>query len=442
MLKICPVVLEVLLAGCATGNRIPVPGGLQLTRTHEFQVYADRDWQKAPFEVKRSDFVRIRASGQWTDIVSVGPEGSRSMTVFFSVIPPMALGALLLQPKYFAPKGCLIAEFARGHRVAIGREFCVSNDDDYYSGRVRFRCNDSLLATNSGQLDVEVEVYRKSTVIRADASDHTENSRSAPASSVRNIYVLVIGISSYNDPSIPKLRYSHADARAIHDFFSSSTSTLAKPSNVHFLTDKPNQDGLVADKRGILLALNRYLIQRAVNEDDMVILYFAGHGDVGKHPTKGTEYYLIPQDATMSDLFVTGIELAEFERMWSAIPAKTKILIADACNSGGFSGMRGLGISGVESVGGEAKAVFSACKSDEKSMECDQLGHGLFTYVLLEGLKGKADMVCGNNDGRVTLAEFKRWLDKQVPLEARKMGGRQTPITSLVDAWGEVYLTR
>ena len=80
--------------------------------------------------------------------------------------------------------------------------------------------------------------------------------------------------------------------------------------------------------------------------------------------------------------------------------------------------------------------------SDEKSMESEKLGHGLFTHVLLEGLKGKADMVSGNDDGRVTLAELKRWLSSQVPLEARKMGGKQTPITSLVDAWGEVYLTK
>ena len=52
------------------------------------------------------------------------------------------------------------------------------------------------------------------------------------------------------------------------------------------------------------------------------------------------------------------------------------------------------------------------------------------------------DKVGGDSDGRVTLAELKRWLDKQVPLEARRMGANQTPITSLVDAWGEVYLTR
>jgi len=81
----------------------------------------------------------------------------------------------------------------------------------------------------------------------------------------------------------------------------------------------------------------------------------------------------------------------------------------------------------------------SPIASDEKSIECDSLGHGLFTHVLLEGLKGRADR---NGDDRVTLAELKLWLDKQVPVQASKVGGRQTPMTSLVDAWGDVFLTK
>lgn len=257
---------------------------------------------------------------------------------------------------------------------------------------------------------------------------------------IRNVHVLVIGISSYQDPNIPNLKYTTPDAMGVYEFFKSAPESPAKPRNVHFLGDKPNEDGLRADKRGIMLAIDSYLVKKAVHDDDMAILYFAGHGDVGKHPTKGAEYYLIPQDAIKESMYATAIELSEFQRMWNAIPANTKILIADACNSGGFSGVRGMGgATGVESIKGEAKAVFSACRSDEKSIECDHLRHGLFTYVLLEGLKGKADR---NNDERVALAELKRWLDRQVPLEARKAGGKQTPITSLADAWGDVYLTR
>ena len=264
--------------------------------------------------------------------------------------------------------------------------------------------------------------------------------RAELANSIRSTHILIIGIGSYADPNIPKLNYTNADARAVFDFFKNADASPAKARDVHFLGNAPNEDGLAADRRGIMLAIDKYLVKKAVHKDDMAVLYFSGHGDVGRHPTKGTEYYLIPQDAVKDSLYATAIELGEFQRMWNAIPASTKILIADACNSGGFSGVRGSGgVTGVESVQGQAKAVFSACKSDEKSIECDSLGHGLFTHVLLKGLKGRADR---NGDDRVTLAELKQWLDRQVPLQARKVGGKQTPITSLVDAWGDVYLTR
>jgi len=265
----------------------------------------------------------------------------------------------------------------------------------------------------------------------------------APPNAIRNVYVLVIGIRDYRDANIPKLRYTDRDARAVYEFFKSSPSSLARPENVHYVGDTPNEDGFTADKDGITRAMSRYLINQAVHKDDMAIFYFSGHGDMGKHPTRGSEYYLIPKNADKEDLFATAIELSEFQRLWTAIAAGTRILIADACNSGGFSGLKGLGgVAGLENTQGEAKAVFSACKSDQKSIEVDALQHGLFTHVLMEGLRGKADKVTGNNDGRVTLSELKRWLHDQVPLEARKHGGTQTPLTSLVDAWGEVYLTK
>ena len=91
---------------------------------------------------------------------------------------------------------------------------------------------------------------------------------------------------------------------------------------------------------------------------------------------------------------------------------------------------------------GKGKIVFSASKADQKSLEVPELGHGLFTHVLLEGLNGKADKVCGDGDGRVTAGELKHYLDEQVPAQARKYGGNQTPVTQMLDAWGKVYLTR
>jgi len=40
------------------------------------------------------------------------------------------------------------------------------------------------------------------------------------------------------------------------------------------------------------------------------------------------------------------------------------------------------------------------------SQESDELGHGYFTYYLIEGLKGRADI---SNDGEVDIDEITLW---------------------------------
>ena len=335
------------------------------------------------------------------------------------------------------PSDGLVPGSDRGHTSFKDRPGAFNNTFRDVSARLEAEPKQAERASSVGDV-IPAKHVRPPLASRA-AGPLTRRTPRGPTP-IRSTHILIIGIGSYADPNIPKLSYTTADARAVHGFFKNADASPAKARNVHFLGNTPNEDGLAADRRGIMLAIDKYLVREAVHKDDMAILYFAGHGDVGKHPTKGTEYYLIPQDAVKESLWTTAIELSEFQRMWSAIQANTKILIADACNSGGFSGLRGVGgASGVESFQGEAKAVFSVCKSDEKSIECDSLGHGLFTHVLLEGLQGRADR---NGDDRVTLAELKQWLDKQVPLQAHKVGGKQTPMTSLVDAWGDVFLTR
>ena len=67
--------------------------------------------------------------------------------------------------------------------------------------------------------------------------------------SIRNVHVLVIGVKKYQDKTIPPLRYSGSDAKAVYDFFKSSPRSPARPENVHYLGDEPNDDGLCADRK-------------------------------------------------------------------------------------------------------------------------------------------------------------------------------------------------
>ncbi len=70
----------------------------------------------------------------------------------------------------------------------------------------------------------------------------------------------------------------------------------------------------------------------------------------------------------------------------------------------------------------------SAAGSQQFASEFAELGHGLFTYTLLEALKGAADEA--PNDGKLTVYEMKSFIDEKVPeLNMRLKGKPQYPYT-------------
>jgi uncharacterized caspase-like protein len=64
----------------------------------------------------------------------------------------------------------------------------------------------------------------------------------------------------------------------------------------------------------------------------------------------------------------------------------------------------------------------TASGANEVSVENDQFGHGVFTYYLVEGLKGEAD---ADGDGFITVDEAYRYVSDKVP---QATGQEQHPI--------------
>jgi uncharacterized caspase-like protein len=54
------------------------------------------------------------------------------------------------------------------------------------------------------------------------------------------------------------------------------------------------------------------------------------------------------------------------------------------------------------------RLIFTSCEAGERSLESSELGHGVFTYFILEALKGDADKLekNGNGDSKVSLGEL------------------------------------
>jgi len=104
------------------------------------------------------------------------------------------------------------------------------------------------------------------------------------------------------------------------------------------------------------------------------------------------------------------------------------ILIADACHSGQL-GWTSRGLADdiminryLEEIGKSGKGVFRllASRQDQRSYEGKNWGggHGVFTWFLLEGLGGKADI---DKDGVVRVGELLNYLSETVPKETKAL---------------------
>jgi tetratricopeptide (TPR) repeat protein len=232
------------------------------------------------------------------------------------------------------------------------------------------------------------------------------------------LWAVVIGVSNYKNLG-PKdqLEFAHRDAADFANFLSTPNGGGYPSNQLMLLT---NEDATLSAVRSALGTT----LPRSVEPDDMVIIFFAGHGVVEGE----TEGYLLAHDSDPQNLYATALQVSELNRIVSErLKARSVILITDACHSGtlGWSS-RSTGRSTGEStmllnryldeVGKSGKGVFRllASRADQLSYEDKRFGggHGVFTWFMLEGLRGKADR---DSDGFVRFGELLDYLSETVP---------------------------
>ena len=240
----------------------------------------------------------------------------------------------------------------------------------------------------------------------------------------RNVWALVVGINEYQN--VRNLKYAVNDAEAFYNLLVEQNQI--PPENVILLTDKK------ASLKNLRRALGTQLKKRA-GKEDMVIIFFAGHGateqDASSPDGDGLEKYLLPVDAELDDIYTSAIPMREISHIFRRIKSERIIFVADSCYSGA-SGGRTVNVTGIRSslseafldrvASGKGTIIITASGPNEVSMESEEFKHGIFSYFLLEGLKGKADF---DGDGLVTVDELYPYVSDNV---ARASGQEQHPV--------------
>ena len=238
---------------------------------------------------------------------------------------------------------------------------------------------------------------------------------------VSNLKVIVIGINKYKN-SLYNLNYAKDDAAAFAQKIREVGNDIFNEVTIHELYDNN------ATKSKILESFQSIADESTPN--DVFIFYFAGHGSIDSKDPEA-QYFLIPHELVQihqeKDVLTKQAFSAEdLKEAISNISAQKQLILLDACHSGGavksFSSRGAAETKAIYQLARSSGIVLiSASGTEQYATEFKTLGHGVFTYTLLEGLSGKADGSGG--DKKITVNELKAFMEDQVPVNSQKHGG-------------------
>ncbi len=272
---------------------------------------------------------------------------------------------------------------------------------------------------------------------RTESDPVSWNAVRSGLSAVIDLYILAVGINNYQNETY-NLNYARADAEAFARTVDSLSNGVFK--NI-FHIDIFDQDA----KKELILSKFDEISGRA-RPGDVFMFYYAGHGVMsGTLNERGSasEFFLIPSNITKLhgdlDQLKTKAISAEELKLWCAkVKAQKQLILLDACQSGGaiesFASANGKtrGDASEKAIVQLARSagvvMMSATGTEQFASEFGQLGHGVFTYALLQGILGAADG--GQKDGKITVKELEAYLNDRVPeLTLKYRGKAQYPNT-------------
>jgi uncharacterized caspase-like protein/WD40 repeat protein len=267
------------------------------------------------------------------------------------------------------------------------------------------------------------------------ATEHHLTLRRSAAEQADNpgtLKVVAIGVNDYGpEAGIRNLSFAVADAEGVARTLAAGSTRYFTQLQLALLTSSAAEkiagasEGTpepptAANVRAALKGLT------SAQPNDIVVVFIAGHGTRGEDD----RYYFLPSDARWVDGDwdpATVIGWQEIEEALSATRGH-RIVLLDTCRSANSYNRRLM-----KDAFDESLVIFSATNAKTLAQEQSDLGHGVFSYALIEGLRGMADRL--PRDGAVSIAELAAYVTSrvetlthraQVPeIEVRKLGDLQ-----------------
>jgi len=227
-------------------------------------------------------------------------------------------------------------------------------------------------------------------------------------------YLVAVGIDNYEQAD--NLRHAARDARSIVAHFRASGFETEELYDAD--ATKPRIMGLVESTL------------RKAGPNDLVIVFFAGHGIDLKDADESIKGYLVPVEGKTKDAkSLVPMNWLQIDLLTDkSIRAKHLLFLLDACSSGIVAARATVNVDSTvrnyisELMKREARQVITAGTGNQQVLDGGYMGHSIFAGLVLQGLEDcAADL---NGDYHITATELGLFLSQKVYTQSK---GAQKP---------------
>jgi tetratricopeptide (TPR) repeat protein len=220
-------------------------------------------------------------------------------------------------------------------------------------------------------------------------------------------FAVIVGITDYQNPAIPALQYADKDAQQFFAYLQSKAGGHVPDSHIKLLV---NKEATIA---AVYEALD--WLKEQCKKDDVAYIYFSGHGDV-ETKNNFSKGYLLAYNSPQNNYANNAIRVEDINNESLILTTKNKakvILISDACHSGKLAGDfykgKQLASSQLRLVLNNQVRLASCAENEEAAEDPDWGGgRGVFSYYLVMGLQGLADL---RKDNSIQLEDLSKYLN-------------------------------
>ncbi len=257
-------------------------------------------------------------------------------------------------------------------------------------------------------------------------------------------FAMTIGVQDYATGSgVAPLQYACADAQAI----GVALREQCRFEEVRILTTASPETGLLTDT-SILTALRDMAAK--VNEEDLFLFFFAGHGVELRVGGQDRSFLLAPNASLQ---FMTGLlDLAMVREIMARMACAQRVFLLDCCRNDPHAGRgdssnmmtaqltRDIVATAARTetaLPNRVTLVMNACRPGERSYERPDVGQGAFSYWIVQGLRGAAWM-----EGRLEGAQLCHYVQSKLTEWSARTGLNQHADFQQLESAAPVFLAQ